>query len=91
MSSLLSLGQQKFTVIFRIEKGGRGGKTVTVMTGFPRNHELLESLTKELKKKCGVGGTFAISSEEAMIEIQGDQRDRLKKILTEMGVKFKGM
>lgn len=89
--SSLKVPQQNFTVIFRIEKGGRGGKIVTVMTGFPRIQDFIENLTKELKKKCGVGGTFAISSEEAMIEIQGDQRDRLKKILTEMGIKFKGM
>ena len=87
----VNINEKKFTVVFRIEKGGRGGKIVTVMSGFPRNEEFVSNLTKELKKKCGVGGTFAISAEEAMIEIQGDQRDRLKKILTEMGMKYKGM
>ncbi len=87
----INVNENKFTVIFRIEKGGRGGKIVTVMTGFPRVEKYVSDLTKELKKKCGVGGTFAISAEEAMIEIQGDQRDRLKKILTEMGIKYKGM
>ncbi|MFN7904289.1 MAG: hypothetical protein ACK5P5_03815 [Pseudobdellovibrionaceae bacterium] len=78
-------------MIFRIEKGGRGGKTVTVMTGFPRDEDFIANLTKDLKKKCGVGGTFTISSEEVMIEIQGDQRERLKKLFTEVGVKYKGM
>lgn len=87
----VNINEKKFIVVFRIEKGGRGGKIVTVMTGFPRHEEYVSNLTKELKKKCGVGGTFAISTEEAMIEIQGDQRDRLKKILTEMGIKYKGM
>ena len=82
---------KKYTVIFRIEKGGRGGKTVTVMDGWPRNEKLLKDMTKEFKSRCGTGGTYNFTSDKANIEIQGDQRDALKKILTAKGIPFKGM
>ena len=80
----------KTTVIFRIEKGGRGGKIVTVLDGFPRNEAFLKELSKELKAKCGVGGTYKIA-DFGQIEIQGDQRVKLKLILTQKGIRFKGM
>lgn len=80
-----------YTVVFRLEKSGRGGKTVTVMDGFPRNTEFLAILTKELKSKCGVGGTFSISEKSGLIEIQGDSREKLKKILLAKQIKFKGV
>lgn len=81
----------KCTVIFRLEKNGRGGKTVTILSALPKNDEFLNSLTKELKSKCGTGGTYKILDAFAEIEIQGDKRDALKKILTLKGIKFKGM
>lgn len=80
-----------YTVIFRLEKNGRGGKTVTVMQGFPRNEEFLTALTKELKTKCGVGGTFSLGDKTGVIEIQGDIREKLKKILETKRIKFKGV
>lgn len=79
-----------FTVIFRIEKGGRGGKIVTVMEGFPRNEDYLKTLAKEFKAKCGVGGTHILTEKSGVIEIQGDKRDALKKILEGKKIKFKG-
>lgn len=82
---------KNYTVIFRIEKGGRGGKTVTVMDGWPRNEDLLKQMTKEFKSKCGTGGTYELTRDKAWIEIQGDQREPLKKILTAKQIKFKGM
>lgn len=81
----------KLDVIFRLEKGGRGGKTVTILSALPKNEEFLGALTKELKSKCGSGGTFKILDNFAEIEIQGDKRDALKKILTSKGIKFRGM
>lgn len=81
----------KFTVIFRLEKSGRGGKTVTVMEGFPKNESFLKDLTKEMKSKCGVGGTHLIGEKSGVIEIQGDKRDALKALLTKKGLPFKGM
>ncbi|MFS4458740.1 translation initiation factor [Bdellovibrio sp. HCB2-146] len=86
-----AVGENKFTVIFRLEKNGRGGKTVTILDGFPRNEAYLKDLTKELKAKCGTGGTFEIGAKAGMIEIQGDKRDQLKKILELKKIKFKGM
>ncbi|WP_374076922.1 translation initiation factor [Bdellovibrio bacteriovorus] len=86
-----SVQEGQFTVIFRLEKGGRGGKTVTVMDGFPRNEEYLKTLAKELKAKCGVGGTHTMSEKSGIIEIQGDKRDQLKKILEAKRIKYKGV
>lgn len=80
-----------FTVVFRLEKNGRGGKTVTVMDGFPRNEVFLTTLTKEFKAKCGVGGTFNLGPKSGVIEIQGDTRDKLKKILETKRIKYKGV
>lgn len=80
-----------YTVIFRLEKSGRGGKTVTVMDGWPRNENFLKEMTKELKSKCGTGGTHLLDGAKATIEIQGDKREQLKKLLTAKGIPFKGM
>lgn len=60
----------------------RGGKTVTVVTGFVGIGQAeKESLAKQMQKVCGAGGTV----KEGRIEIQGDQRDIVAKILTEAG------
>lgn len=60
----------------------RGGKAVTVVTNF-QGIGLLEkqALAKEMQKTCGVGGTV----KEGRIEIQGDKREEVKRILTEAG------
>lgn len=80
-----------WTAVFRIEKGGRGGKTVTVLDQLPRHETFLAALCKELKSKCGSGGTFAITGGHGVIEIQGDKRDAIKAIFTKKGYRFKGM
>ncbi len=64
------------------QKAGRGGKTVTVITGFtgiglPEK----EALAKKLQKSCGAGGTV----KDGHIEIQGDKRDEAARVLTEAG------
>jgi translation initiation factor 1 len=64
------------------EKAGRGGKTVTVAAGFtgiglPEK----EQLAKKMQKACGVGGTV----KDGRIEIQGDKRDEVARILVEAG------
>ena len=64
------------------EKAGRGGKTVTVATGFvgiglPEK----ELLAKKMQRACGSGGTV----KDGRIEIQGDKRDEVARILTEAG------
>jgi len=64
------------------EKGGRGGKTVTIVDGFvgiglPEK----ESLVKQMRAACGCGGTV----KEGRIEIQGDQRENVARILEKAG------
>lgn len=80
-----------WTAVFRLEKNGRGGKTVTVLDQLPRNTAFVKDLCKELKSKCGTGGTFEVNGAAGVIEIQGDKRDAIKAILEKRGIKYKGM
>jgi len=71
-------------VDIRRETGGRGGKTVTVVDGFvgiglPEK----EQLAKKIRLACGCGGTV----KDGAIEIQGDQRETIARILSEAGFK----
>lgn len=60
----------------------RGGKTVTVVTGFVGiGQSEKEQLAKQMQKACGAGGTV----KDGRIEVQGDQRDVIARILTEAG------
>ena len=58
-------------------KTGRGGKTVTLVTGLPA--AALDATAKELKRLCGTGGT----AKEGVVEIQGDHRERIVAHLSE--------
>lgn len=89
--SQLLVDTKKFTVVFRLEKNGRGGKVVTVLDQLPNHQTFIKDLVKELKTKCGVGGSFKIESGVGQIEIQGDKRDAIKKILDSKQIKYKGM
>ena len=63
----------------------RGGKTVTVVTGFSGiGLAEQETLAKEMQKTCGAGGTV----KEGRIEIQGDQRETVARILTKAGFRW---
>jgi translation initiation factor 1 len=64
------------------QKAGRGGKAVTIVKGFvgiglPEKQDL----AKKIQKSCGVGGTV----KDGCIEIQGDKREEVKRILIEEG------
>ena len=72
-------------LIVTIDKKGRAGKQVTLVTGFIGSDDDLADLGRTLKMKCGVGG----SAKNGEITIQGDFRDRVTALLTEMGYKAK--
>ena len=63
------------------ETKGRKGKGMTLITGVPLPPEELKKLAKELKQKCGTGGTL----KDNVIEIQGDHRDHLIELLQAKG------
>ncbi len=76
----------RLTCVLRLEKKGRAGKAVTVVAGLPRNRVFVRRLAAELRQACGTGGT---ATDDA-IEIQGDQRERLRAWLTAKGHTVKG-
>ena len=67
------------------DRKGRGGKTVTVISGVPGNAAALSTLAQQLKKLCGSGGTI----KDGVIEIQGDHCDKVQAKLVELGHKVK--
>ena len=69
----------------RKENKGRGGKTVSTITGLPLDTDAIKALASELKKRCGCGGTVS----GGIIEIQGDRVDMLIAELSARGLKAK--
>jgi translation initiation factor 1 len=65
------------------DRKGRGGKTVTVVSGAPT--DILSSLAQQLKKLCGSGGTV----KDGNIEIQGDHCEKVMEKLSALGYKAK--
>ena len=70
----------------RMEKKGRGGKTVTVIYGLPNNADFLKTLCSDLKKSCGCGG----ATTEDGVELQGELRNRVRPLLEKRGFIVKG-
>jgi translation initiation factor 1 len=73
------------TVRVSRETKGRKGKGVSLVSGVPLGAEALAALAKELKQRCGTGGTV----KDGVIEIQGDHRDRLIEELQSRGHRVK--
>ncbi len=81
----LELNPSSHTLKIRLEKNGRGGKSVTVIFELPPHEIYFKELEKKLKNFCGTGGSF----KNNMIEIQGDHREKIKTYLEKMGFKVK--
>ena len=69
------------TLKVQVSRKGRGGKTVSIISGFQHRPETLKTLTKKLKAQCGTGGT----AKEDTIEIQGDHAQKLIEVLQKAG------
>ncbi|MDO4763796.1 MAG: translation initiation factor [Flavobacteriaceae bacterium] len=77
--------EQKNPLVCKYEKKGRNGKPVTLIEGFEGSESDLKEISKKIKTSLGIGG----SEKDGVIIIQGDNRDKVMKILQEMGYKTK--
>lgn len=69
-----------------LDRHHRGGKTVTIVTGFIGTDDDLQALGKLLKSRCGVGG----AAKDGEIIVQGEHVEKVKQILTAEGYGIKG-
>lgn len=82
---LPDLPPQQQNLRVQATRSGRKGKTVTVITGFQHKPETLTKLLKQLKAKCGTGGTV----KNDTLEIQGEHKKKLVTLLSELGYRVK--
>ncbi len=80
-----TLPPNRQTLKLQLDKKQRGGKQVTLLGGFIGTDEDLKTLCKDLKLRCGVGGSCSAGE----ILLQGDQRDKIQTYLQSKGYKVK--
>ena len=76
---------QQQTIYLHRESSGRRGNVVTLVKNLVLSADDLKSLAKKLKQECGTGGTI----KNGVIEMQGEQREKVADILRKMGYKVK--
>lgn len=81
MEELVTLHHEKQELKVLIDRKQRNGKSVTLVTGFVGNDEDFKKLAKELKSKCGVGG----SAKDGEILIQGEFKEKIFDFLIRLG------
>ncbi len=84
-ADVTSLPPAQQTIYLHRDSSGRGGKAVTLVKNLVLSAEDLKSLAKKLKQECGTGGTI----KEGVIEMQGEQRQKIANILQKLGYKVK--
>ena len=77
--SILDKSEQ--TIRVKKTRVGKGGKTVTIISGLDLEADSLRTLLKKLKARCGTGGTFRAN----LLELQGDQVELVLKFLKNEG------
>jgi translation initiation factor 1 len=81
----ISLSPQQQTIYLHRESKGRGGKTVTFVKNLMLSEADLKVLATKLKQACGSGGTV----KDGLIEIQGEQREKIAEALIALGYQVK--
>jgi len=84
-ANIKSLPPQQQTVYLHRESSGRRGKPVTLVKNLVLSADNLKALAKKLKQECGTGGTI----KDGLIEIQGEQRQKIADVLQRLGYKVK--
>ncbi|MBK9210805.1 MAG: stress response translation initiation inhibitor YciH [Anaerolineales bacterium] len=84
-ANLKSLPPQQQTIYLHRDSSGRGGKAVTLVKKLVLSEDDLKALAKKLKQECGTGGTV----KDGIIEIQGEQREKIAGVLQKLGYKVK--
>jgi len=84
-AGVTSLPPARQTVYLHRESSGRGGKPVTLVKNLVLSADDLKSLARKLKQECGTGGTI----KEGVIEMQGEQRQKVATLLQKLGYKVK--
>ena len=84
-TNVKSLPPQQQTIYLHRDSSGRGGKAVTLVKKLVLSEDDLKALAKKLKQECGTGGTV----KDGIIEIQGEQREKIAGVLQKLGYKVK--
>ena len=84
-TAITSLPPGQQTAYLHRDSKGRGGKSITLIKNLVLSEADMNALAKKIKQACGVGGTV----RDSVIEIQGENREKIAAVLTKLGYKVK--